>query len=128
MRITFVARRTWPARGGIENHVRFMCAALPPLERVQILTARVDNVFPLYTDVLAREAFTPFTQGQATFEPLRARGLARLRLAPLVRQPHVDWLPRGRGWVARRTFAGFAAGVAPAIAAGADRPDVLHVF
>src|SRR3954447_14698863 len=87
MRITFVARRTWPARGGIENHVRFMCEALPPLERVQILTARVDNVFPLYTDVLARETFTPFTQGQVTVEPLRARGLARLRLAPLIAPP-----------------------------------------
>src|SRR4051812_37731456 len=128
MRITFVARRTWPALGGIENHLRFMCEALPPLERVQILTARVDNVFPLYTDVLARETFTPFTQGQVTVEPLRARGLARLRLAPVVAQPRLDWLPRGRGWLGRRTFDGFAAGVAPSIAADADRPDVLHVF
>src|SRR4051794_11939508 len=127
MRITFVARRTWPALGGIENHLRFMCDALPPLERVQILTARVDNTFPLYTDVLARETFTPFTQGQATVEPLRARGLARARLAPVVAQPRLDWLPRGRGWLARRTFEGFAAGVAPAIAADAGRPGGLPV-
>jgi glycosyltransferase involved in cell wall biosynthesis len=128
MRITYVARRTWPAVGGIENHLRCMSEALPALERVQILAARVDDGFPLYTDVLARRAFPPFASGPVTTEPLRASPAGRLRMLPVAVQPHLDWAPRGRGWLARRSFAAFAAGVAPAIAAAADRPDVLHVF
>jgi glycosyltransferase involved in cell wall biosynthesis len=128
MRITYVARRTWPALGGIENHLHFMTEALPPVDRVQIVTARVDDGWPHYTDVLSRRTFPGFAHGQVTTEPLRVAGTDRLRLLPVVAQPHLQWAPRGRGWLSRRVFEAFAAGVGPAIAAAADRPDVLHVF
>jgi glycosyltransferase involved in cell wall biosynthesis len=49
-------------------------------------------------------------------------------MLPVVAQPHFGWAPRGRGWLGRRSFNAFAAAVGPAIAAAADRPDVLHVF
>ena len=129
MRITYVARRAWPAGGGIENYLRFMTDALPAIERVQILAGRVDNGGPAFTDMVTRRPFPRFVAGQITTEPLRVRGAAsRVRLAPVIAEPHLQWAPRGRGWLGRRSFDAFAAGVGPAIAAAADRPDVLHVF
>jgi glycosyltransferase involved in cell wall biosynthesis len=125
VRVTYVARRAHPAVGGIETHLRFLTDALPPLERVQILTPRVDDGWPHYTDVLARGSFEPFARGQVPTEPLRAR---HPRLLPVAAERLLQWAPRGRGWVGRRSFHGYAAGVGPAIAAAADRPAVLHVL
>lgn len=113
----------------MENYLRFMTDALPAIERVQILAGRVDNGGPAFTDMVTRRPFPRFVAGQITTEPLRVRGAAsRVRLAPVIAEPHLQWAPRGRGWLGRRSFDAFAAGVGPAIAAAADRPDVLHVF
>src|SRR3954467_4795074 len=98
MRITFVARRAWPAGGGMENYLRFLTDGLPPVERVQVLSASIDHRRGLgFTEVLDHDAFPAFTRGQVTTEPLRVRDLRpRLRMLPVAAQPHFDWAPRGR--------------------------------
>jgi glycosyltransferase involved in cell wall biosynthesis len=128
LRVTYVSRRAWPSVGGISNNLRLLCDALPPLERVQILTPRTDQGWPQQTDVLAAAAFASFARGQTSTEPLRVRGGERLPLLPALLQPRLAWLPRGAGWLWRRAFAGYAAGVGAAIARCADRPDLLHVM
>lgn len=128
MRITYVLRRSAPATGGIENHLRLLTQALPPQERVQILSGRVDDGWPRSTDVLARDAFEPFALGQATTQPLRVRGAHRLGLAPVAAYPRTTALPRGRGWLSRRAFSAFARGAGRAIATAADRPHLIHVL
>ena len=71
MRITYVARRAWPALSGMENYLRLMSEALPPLERVQLLTATTVLGENAFVAPFGREAFTPFTRGQVSTEPLR---------------------------------------------------------
>jgi glycosyltransferase involved in cell wall biosynthesis len=128
VRVTYVSRRAWPSLGGISSNLRLLTGALPSLERVQILTPRTDQGWPTDTDVVARSSFEPFEHGQVTTEPLRVRGRERLALAPAVARPHLRRLPRGAGWLGRRAFAGYGAGVGAAIARSADRPDLLHVM
>ena len=112
----------------MENYLGLMSEALPPLERVQVLASTTELGKNAFIETFRREAFAPFTRGQVSTEALRVRGVGRLRGLPVVAQSYVNRLPRGGGWVGRRSFKPFAAGVGPAIAASADRPDILHVF
>jgi glycosyltransferase involved in cell wall biosynthesis len=128
LRVTFVSRRAWPAVGGISNHLRLLSGALPPLDRVQILTPRADNEWPRNTDVLRRHSFPSLSKGQVTTEALRLRGHRWVRALWVAAEPRLQWVPRGRGWLARRSFNAYATAVGSEIARRADRPSILHVL
>src|SRR3712207_6409691 len=98
MRITFVARRAWPAVSGMENYLRLMSEALPPLERVQLLTATTELHENAFVAAFEREAFAPFTRGQVSTEALRARGVRRLYGLPVLAHKYAQHWPRGGGW------------------------------
>src|SRR3954453_18994329 len=97
MRITFVARRAWPAVSGMEIYLRLMSEALPPLERVQVLTATTELHENAFVAAFKREAFGPFTSGQISTEPLRVRGVRSLHGLPVVAQSYAQHWPRGGG-------------------------------
>ena len=88
MRILFVARRYWPAIGGVESFLRQLARELATRHELTVIAHRIDNgPTDRLTDSLRPPPhFEPFDDGGVHVRPLRISPRDRLLLAPLVSQ------------------------------------------
>jgi glycosyltransferase involved in cell wall biosynthesis len=128
MRILFVARRYWPAVGGVESYIRDVASELAARHEVAVLALRTDSgrVGRLSDGPLAPPPFEPFEDGLVRVEPLRIAAARRAMMAPLFAHvaPGLRRYAYGRSRVAAAAL--YARAVAPLIAPHAA--DVVHVW
>lgn len=130
MRLLFVARRYWPAVGGVESFVRQLGHELEKRHEITVLAHRIDaGLATRLTDSLAPPpAFEPFEDEGVRVECLRIPAARRAAMAPLL----LDVVPGSRRYAygrARRASAWlYAHAVAPTIARWAHGADVLHMW
>ena len=130
MRIVFVARRYWPAVGGVESHIRHLARELAAEHDVTVLARRIDHG-PTTTleDSLRRlPAFAPFTDGGVRVEQLVIPLARRILLAPLVLQvtPVLRRWAYGRARCAAAWL--YARSAAPLLARSFRGADVVHMW
>src|SRR5207302_8949700 len=88
LRIAFVARRYWPAVGGVESNIRHLARELAHRNEVTVLAHRIDDgPSTRLTDSLwPPPRFEPFLDGRVRVRPLRIPAAARALLLPLLSQ------------------------------------------
>jgi glycosyltransferase involved in cell wall biosynthesis len=130
MRITFVARRWWPAMGGGETFARHLARGLADRHEVTVLAHRVDHgPTTRLTDSLRQPpAFKPFDDGPVRVVPMRIPPVRQPALSPLV--AHVVPGLRRYAYGRSRAAAGrlYARVVGPVIAPHAAGADVVHMW
>jgi glycosyltransferase involved in cell wall biosynthesis len=130
MRILFVARRYWPAVGGVESFLRQLARELASRHELTVLAHRIDNgpTDRLTDSLRPPPPFEPFEDDGVHVRPLRISSRERLLLAPLA--SHV--VPGLRRYAYGRTRVGaaslYAAVVAPVIAKAGDHAQVVHMW
>jgi glycosyltransferase involved in cell wall biosynthesis len=125
VRIVFVARRWWPAVGGVETYARHLARGLAARHRVTVLAMTTDSrpTTDLSDSLAPRAGFQPFDDGPVRVVPLRIPLPRRTLMAPLALQvlPGMRRFAYGqtrRG--AARLYATLAAPVIAGLASGAD--------
>jgi glycosyltransferase involved in cell wall biosynthesis len=130
MRILFVARRYWPAVGGVESFLRQLAHELARRHELTVLAHRIDNgPSERMTDSLRPPpSFEPFRDGNVLVLPLRLSPRERFFLAPLASHvvPGLRRYAYGRARVGAASL--YAAVVAPTIARAGRDADVLHMW
>lgn len=130
MKILFVARRYWPAVGGVESFLRDLARALGERHDVTVLAHRTDDgpTERLTDSLRPPPTFEPFFDGPARIEPLRVSLPRRASMAPLITQvvPVLRRYAYGRARVTAAKL--YAQVVAPEIAKHARRADAVHMF
>jgi hypothetical protein len=130
MRILHVARRYWPAVGGVESFLRHVANEQARRCDVTVLVQRIDNgPHDRLTDsVSPPPTFDPFMDGAVKVRPLRVALSRRMILAPLV--THVMPGARRYAYGRLRVPAGalVARAIGPVIAAEAAAADVVHMW
>lgn len=130
MKILFVARRSWPALGGVETFMRELMIELGSRHEVTVLSARVDDgEHTRLTDSLRPPpTFAPFSTSNVCVKPLRVPARRRIGMAPLVAHvtPGLRRYAYGRSRVAAGALV--ARMVGPVIAAEARGFDVIHMW
>jgi glycosyltransferase involved in cell wall biosynthesis len=130
MRILHVARRYWPAVGGIESFLRHHATELARDHEVIVLAQRVDDgPHERLTDSLRPPpTFEPFADGDVRVEPLRVPLSRRALMAPLI--SHVTPVLRRYAYGRSRVPAAalLARATAPVIAEQASGADVIHMW
>lgn len=130
MRILYVARRYWPAVGGVESFLRHMACELGTRHEVTVLAARIDDGehTRLNDSVCPPPGFRAFRDGSAPVKPLEVPLIRRLAMTPLLTQvtPGLRRYAYGRSRVAAAAL--LARAVAPIIAAEARGADVIHMW
>jgi glycosyltransferase involved in cell wall biosynthesis len=130
MRILHVARRYWPAVGGIESFLRHHATALARDHEVTVLAQRIDNGphERLSDSLRPPPSFEPFADGDVRVEPLRVPIARRALMMPLV--SHVTPVLRRYAYGRSRVPAAalLARATAPVIAEHASGADVIHMW
>jgi glycosyltransferase involved in cell wall biosynthesis len=130
MRILYVARRYWPAVGGVETYLRKLATELGSRHELTVLAGRIDDgEHTRLTDSLRPpEPFEPFEDGPVTVKPLRVPVRRRMIAAPLI--AHVTPGLRRYAYGRTRPLAAslLARAVAPSIAEEARGADVIHMW
>jgi glycosyltransferase involved in cell wall biosynthesis len=130
VKVLFVARRYWPAVGGVESFIRELASELAQRHQVTVLAQRVDDgPSTRLTDSLRPPpSFDPFEDGGVRIEPLRASIPRRALMAPLIAHvvPGLRRYAYGRSRVAAAAL--YARALAPVIATRAREADVMHVW
>ncbi|MBV9366613.1 MAG: glycosyltransferase family 4 protein [Solirubrobacterales bacterium] len=127
MRLTYVSRRAWPARGGIERYLYLFATELAVNHDVQVLSQQVADaeIGHLRVAMLGAD-FRPFTRNALRTEPLRLTVPEKIRLLPLAARSLAYRVPR-LGLV-ENNYRRYGAVIGDAMARTADRPDVLHLM
>ncbi|MBV9808707.1 MAG: glycosyltransferase family 4 protein [Solirubrobacterales bacterium] len=127
MRLTYVSRRAWPARGGIERYLYLFATELAVNHDVQVLSQQVADaeIGHLRVAMLGAD-FKPFTRNGLHTEPLRLTVPEKIRLLPLAARSLAYRVPR-LGLV-EDNYRRYGAVIGDAMARTADRPDVLHLM
>jgi glycosyltransferase involved in cell wall biosynthesis len=130
MKILFVARRCWPALGGIETFMRELMTELGSRHEITVLSARVDDgAHTRLTDSLRPPpTFSPFSTANAHVTPLQVSVPRRIGMSPLV--AHATPVLRRYAYGRSRVAAGalVARMVGPVIAEQARGFDVIHMW
>lgn len=130
MRIAFVTRKSWPAVGGAEAHLRLLARDLAKDNDVSVLAQRIHDgeIRPIGDVVAPRRAFEPFTDGGVRVQPLRISAFARLAVAADVAAVLASMRLRGDRQITPSTYDGYAAVVGTAMANRLRGVDLLHVI
>lgn len=125
-----MVKRYWPARGGIETHVRLLARELSQHADVRVIAQRIDEApATRLSDGLALPPpFEPFLDGGVEVMPLRPGLWRRFLLLPLVVQVLPGLRRYSHGRMRRLTAALYARVMGPLIARHADSVDVMHTF
>lgn len=130
MKILFVARRYWPARGGIESFLRHMATELSSRHDLTVLAGRVDDGphTRLNDSLRPPPGFDTFVDAGAIIKPLNVPTRKRLVMTPLI--AHVTPGLRRYAYGRSRRFAAalVAQAVGPIIAKEASGMDVIHMW
>jgi glycosyltransferase involved in cell wall biosynthesis len=130
MRILHVARRYWPAVGGVESFLRHVATEQAKRHEVVVLAQRIDTGEHgrLSDSVSPPPTFDAFVDGEVRVLPLRVPAGRRAMMAPLV--THVLPVARRYAYGRLRIPAGglVARAVGPVVARHAARADVLHMW
>jgi glycosyltransferase involved in cell wall biosynthesis len=130
LRILLVARRYWPAIGGVESYLRCLARELGARHDVTVLAHRIDDGSSerLTDSLVPPPSFEPFDDGPVRITPLRISLKRRALMAPLVTQvvPVLRRYAYGRVRVTAAAF--YAQLVGPIIAAEARGSDVVHMW
>ncbi len=88
MKLGFVVRVYYPARGGVETLMHHVCTALAGRHEVTVIAQSVDNSPSgrLGTSLLAPAPFEPFFDGDVRVIPFRTSAAARTAMLPLAAQ------------------------------------------
>jgi glycosyltransferase involved in cell wall biosynthesis len=130
VRIFFVARRYWPAVGGVESFVRQLACELSKQNEVTVLAHRIDNgsTDRLTDSLRPPPIFDAFDDGDVHVRPLRISRRDRILLSPLA--SHV--VPGLRRYAYGRMRIGaaalYAGVVGPTIADAAEDAEILHMW
>lgn len=131
MRVAFVARRYWPALGGVETLLRDVAQALARSNEITVLAQRVDDgPTSRLHDAGLREPppFTAFDDRGVRVAPLRLPMRRRALVTPLAY--HTIPVLRRYAYGRSRLWSGllYARAVAPSIGAQVAGADVVHVW
>jgi glycosyltransferase involved in cell wall biosynthesis len=129
MRIAYLSRRAWPARGGIESFLRRAARQMAERHDVTIVAQRTDSGVnrPVRDEVLCAP-FAPYADGPVPVQPLKLSPIRRAALTPLLLQS-APRLRRPRDGRAQELMgAAFARIAAPPLARTLHGSDVLHVL
>ena len=130
MKILYVARRYWPAVGGVETYLRKLATELGSRHELTVLASRIDDgAHTRLSDSLRPpKPFAPFRDGPVQVKPLVVPAHRRLLTAPLVAHvtPGLRRYAYGRSRPAAASLV--ARAVAPAIAREARGADVIHMW
>jgi glycosyltransferase involved in cell wall biosynthesis len=130
VRLVYVARRYWPAIGGVESFVRDLARELGNRHEITMLAHRVDNgPTTRLTDSLAPPpTFEPFEDTPVQVRPLRIPPFRRVLLLPLLSQvlPGFRRYAYGRTRIATALLYGRAVG--PVLAPSLRGADVVHMW
>jgi glycosyltransferase involved in cell wall biosynthesis len=130
MRILHVARRYWPAVGGVESFLRHVANEQAKRHEVTVLAQRIDGGKHgrLSDSVSPPPTFEAFADGEVRVRPLRVPVARRALMAPLV--THVLPVTRRYAYGRLRIPAGglVAQAVGPVIADQAASADVVHMW
>jgi glycosyltransferase involved in cell wall biosynthesis len=130
MKLLYVARRYWPAVGGVETYLRKLATELGSRHELTVLASRIDDgAHTRLSDSLRPpKPFAPFRDGPVQVKPLGVPAHRRLLTAPLVAHvtPGLRRYAYGRSRPAAASLV--ARAVAPAIAHEARGADVIHMW
>jgi glycosyltransferase involved in cell wall biosynthesis len=130
MKILYVARRYWPAVGGVETYLRKLATELGSRHELTVLASRIDDgAHTRLSDSLRPpKPFAAFRDGPVHVKPLTVPAHRRLLTAPLI--AHVTPGLRRYAYGRSRPLAAslVARAVAPAIAEEARGADVIHMW
>jgi glycosyltransferase involved in cell wall biosynthesis len=130
VRLVYVARRYWPAIGGVESFVRDLARELGDRHEVTVLAQRVDNgpTTRLAESLAPPPTFEPFNDAGVGVTPLRIPAVRRVLLLPLLSQvlPGLRRYAYGRTRIATAFLYGQTVG--PALAPSLRGSDVVHMW
>jgi glycosyltransferase involved in cell wall biosynthesis len=130
MRLLFVARRYWPAVGGVETFLRDLARELATRHDVTVLAHRNDNgPSERLTDSLRPPpSFLPFEDDGVRVEPLRVSLGRRVAMLPLASQVMPGLRRHAYGRIRVAAGALYSLVVAPVIGGAARQADLIHMF
>jgi glycosyltransferase involved in cell wall biosynthesis len=130
MHIAFVARRYWPAIGGMETFVRHLALDLGRRHEVTVLAHRIDNgpTTRLTDSLRPPPSFEAFEDGPVRVQPLRISVARRTVLAPLYAQVVPGLRRFAYGRLRMGAAALYARAVAPVVADQIRSADALHMW
>ena len=130
MRLLFVARRYWPAVGGVESFLRQLARELAQRHELTVLAHRIDDgpTGRLTDSLRPPPPFEPFEDGGVHVRPLRISTRDKLLLSPLLLQvvPGVRRYAFGRARVGAASL--YATVVSPTIADAGRGAQVVHMW
>lgn len=130
MKIVMVARRYWPAIGGVESYLRDLARELAIEHEVTVAARRIDEgpITRLSDSLTGPAAFEPFVDGRVEVVPLDIPRIRRAALLPLL--GYVVPGLRRYAWGGARIPSAYlyARVVAPLIARQARGADIVHAW
>lgn len=130
MRLVYVARRYWPAIGGVESFTRDIARELADRHEITVLAQRIDNgpTTRLSDSLAPPPTFEPFDDGSVHVQPLRIPASRRALLLPLVSQvvPGLRRYAYGRTRLATASLYGRMVG--PVLASSLRGADAVHMW
>jgi len=130
MRILLVARRYWPAVGGVEVFLRDLAGELAARHEVTVLAHRIDEgPGGRLTDSLRPPpTFEPFVDGHVRVQPLRISRSRRAYMTPLIAHVTPGLRRYAYGRLRLGAAALYAATASPSIEEEGAGADVIHMF
>jgi len=130
LRLLFVARRYWPAVGGVESFLRQLARELAQRHEVTVLAHRIDDgpTDRLTDSLRPPPPFEPFEDGGVHIRPLRISARDKLLLSPLLSQvvPGFRRYAFGRARIGAASL--YATVVSPTIADAGKGAQVVHMW
>jgi glycosyltransferase involved in cell wall biosynthesis len=130
VRLLFVARRYWPAVGGVESFLRQLARELAQRHEVTVLAHRIDDgpTDRLTDSLRPPPPFEPFEDGDVHVRPLRISARDKLLLSPLLSQvvPGFRRYAFGRARIGAASL--YATVVSPTIADAGEGAQVVHMW
>jgi glycosyltransferase involved in cell wall biosynthesis len=130
LRLLFVARRYWPAVGGVESFLRQLGRELATRHELTVLAHRIDDgpTDRLTDSLRPPPPFEPFEDGGVQIRPLQISTRDKLLLSPLVSQvvPGFRRFAFGRARVGAASL--YASVVSPTIADAGRGAQVVHMW
>ena len=130
LRLLFVARRYWPAVGGVESFLRQLARELAQRHEVTVLAHRIDDgpTDRLTDSLRPPPPFEPFEDGGGHIRPLRISARDMLLLSPLLSQvvPGFRRYAFGRARIGAASL--YATVVSPTIADAGKGAQVVHMW
>jgi glycosyltransferase involved in cell wall biosynthesis len=130
MRLLFVARRYWPAVGGVESFLRQLARELAQRHEVTVLAHRIDDgpTDRLTDSLRPPPPFEPFEDAGVHVRPLRISARDKLLLSPLVSQVVPGFRRYAFGRVRIGAASLYATVVSPTIADAGKGAQIVHMW